>query len=84
VPRLLVTLLFGSLTGFLAGCASDDPPSMAETEVTESPLALRISTRHAELEEGEQSLYFRDPSGNSVELVTPGRWGLPSGGEFGK
>jgi hypothetical protein len=25
------------------------------------------------------SLYFRDPAGNSVELVTPGVWGLPSG-----
>jgi catechol 2,3-dioxygenase-like lactoylglutathione lyase family enzyme len=28
---------------------------------------------------GGQSLYFRDPAGNSVELVTPGLWGLPSG-----
>ncbi|MGE3819461.1 MAG: VOC family protein [Isosphaeraceae bacterium] len=28
---------------------------------------------------GGRSLYFRDPSGNSVELVTPGVWGLPSG-----
>jgi catechol 2,3-dioxygenase-like lactoylglutathione lyase family enzyme len=28
---------------------------------------------------GGQSLYFRDPAGNSVELVTPGVWGLPSG-----
>ena len=28
---------------------------------------------------GGKSLYFRDPSGNSVELVTPGVWGLPSG-----
>jgi catechol 2,3-dioxygenase-like lactoylglutathione lyase family enzyme len=26
-----------------------------------------------------RSLYFRDPAGNSVELVTPGVWGLPSG-----
>jgi len=26
-----------------------------------------------------RSLYFRDPAGNSVELVTPGCWGLPSG-----
>ncbi len=24
-------------------------------------------------------LYFRDPAGNSVELITPGVWGLPSG-----
>jgi catechol 2,3-dioxygenase-like lactoylglutathione lyase family enzyme len=28
---------------------------------------------------GGQSLYFRDPAGNSVELVTRGLWGLPSG-----
>ena len=27
---------------------------------------------------GGKSLYFRDPAGNSVELVTPGVWGLPS------
>ena len=26
-----------------------------------------------------KSLYFRDPAGNLVELVTPGIWGLPSG-----
>jgi catechol 2,3-dioxygenase-like lactoylglutathione lyase family enzyme len=28
---------------------------------------------------GGRSLYFRDPAGNSVELVTPGNWGLPGG-----
>ena len=28
---------------------------------------------------GGMSVYFRDPAGNSVELVTPGVWGLPSG-----
>lgn len=28
---------------------------------------------------GGRSLYFRDPAGNSAELVTPGCWGLPSG-----
>jgi catechol 2,3-dioxygenase-like lactoylglutathione lyase family enzyme len=28
---------------------------------------------------GGKSLSFRDPAGNSVELVTPGVWGLPSG-----
>ena len=28
---------------------------------------------------GGKSLYFRDPTGNSVELVTPGLWELPSG-----
>jgi catechol 2,3-dioxygenase-like lactoylglutathione lyase family enzyme len=28
---------------------------------------------------GGRSLYFRDPAGNLVELLTPGVWGLPSG-----
>jgi catechol 2,3-dioxygenase-like lactoylglutathione lyase family enzyme len=28
---------------------------------------------------GGKSIYFRDPTGNLVELVTPGVWGLPSG-----
>jgi catechol 2,3-dioxygenase-like lactoylglutathione lyase family enzyme len=28
---------------------------------------------------GGRSLYFRDPAGNSVELVTPGIWGTPAG-----
>ena len=28
---------------------------------------------------GGHSLYFRDPAGNSVELLTPGLWGLRSG-----
>ena len=28
---------------------------------------------------GGKSFYFRDPAGNSIELITPGCWGLPSG-----
>jgi catechol 2,3-dioxygenase-like lactoylglutathione lyase family enzyme len=28
---------------------------------------------------GGKSIYFRDPAGNSVELVTQGLWNLPSG-----
>lgn len=28
---------------------------------------------------GGKSVYFRDPAGNSVELITPACWGLPSG-----
>lgn len=28
---------------------------------------------------GGQSLYFRDPAGNSIELITPGVWGTPEG-----
>jgi len=28
---------------------------------------------------GGMSIYFRDPAGNLVELITPSIWGLPSG-----
>jgi catechol 2,3-dioxygenase-like lactoylglutathione lyase family enzyme len=28
---------------------------------------------------GGRSLYFRDPAGNLLELVTPGIWGTPAG-----
>ena len=28
---------------------------------------------------GGHSLYFRDPAGNSIELITPRVWGTPSG-----
>ena len=28
---------------------------------------------------GGRSIYFRHPAGNSVEPITPGVWGLPSG-----
>ena len=35
--------------------------------------------KEVEWPRGGKSLYFRDPAGNSVELVTPGAWGLPSG-----
>jgi catechol 2,3-dioxygenase-like lactoylglutathione lyase family enzyme len=35
--------------------------------------------KEVEWPRGGRSLYFRDPAGNAVELVTPGIWGLPSG-----
>jgi catechol 2,3-dioxygenase-like lactoylglutathione lyase family enzyme len=35
--------------------------------------------KEVEWPKGGKSLYFRDPAGNSVELVTPVVWGLPSG-----
>ena len=35
--------------------------------------------KEVEWPNGGKSLYFRDPAGNLVELVTPGVWGLPSG-----
>ena len=42
--------------------------------------AHRVAIEHEETwERGGHSLYFRDPAGNAVELMTPGVWGLPSG-----
>lgn len=35
--------------------------------------------KEVEWPRGGKSLYFRDPAGNSVELVTRGLWGLSSG-----
>jgi catechol 2,3-dioxygenase-like lactoylglutathione lyase family enzyme len=35
--------------------------------------------KEVEWPRGGSSIYFRDPAGNSVELVTPGIWGLPRG-----
>lgn len=35
--------------------------------------------KEVEWPRGGKSIYFRDPAGNLVELVTPGIWGLPSG-----
>jgi catechol 2,3-dioxygenase-like lactoylglutathione lyase family enzyme len=35
--------------------------------------------KEVEWPKGGTSLYFRDPAGNCVELVTRGLWGLPSG-----
>ena len=35
--------------------------------------------KEVEWPRGGRSLYFRDPAGNSVELVTPEVWGLPGG-----
>lgn len=45
----------------------------------------RLADRGVEIEHetcwplGGVSLYFRDPAGNSVELITPGVWGLSAG-----
>ena len=35
--------------------------------------------KEVEWPRGGKSLYFRDPAGNSVEMVTRGLWGLPTG-----
>jgi catechol 2,3-dioxygenase-like lactoylglutathione lyase family enzyme len=41
--------------------------------------ARGVAVEEVEWPRGATSLYFRDPSGNSVELLTPGLWGLASG-----
>jgi catechol 2,3-dioxygenase-like lactoylglutathione lyase family enzyme len=38
-----------------------------------------VIEKEVQWQRGGTSLYFRDPAGNSVELLTPGLWGLPSG-----
>jgi len=45
-------------------------------KLQESGVAIE---QEVEWPRGGRSIYFRDPAGNSVELVTPGVWGLPSG-----
>jgi catechol 2,3-dioxygenase-like lactoylglutathione lyase family enzyme len=46
---------------------------------------LRLEERGVTIEKevtwprGGHSIYFRDPAGNLVELITPGLWGLPGG-----
>jgi catechol 2,3-dioxygenase-like lactoylglutathione lyase family enzyme len=53
---------------------------VAETELENWRQQLRDSGVAIESEvrwpQGGRSLYFRDPAGNSVELVTPQTWGL--------
>ena len=44
--------------------------------LTEKGVAIE---QEMEWPRGGKSIYFRDPAGNLVELVTPGIWGLPSG-----
>ena len=45
-------------------------------KLQESGVAIE---QEVEWPRGGRSIYFRDPAGNSVEMVTPGVWGLPTG-----
>src|SRR5262245_15524358 len=38
-----------------------------------------VIEREVDWPRGGRSLYFRDPAGNLVEILTPGVWGLPAG-----
>ena len=44
--------------------------------LTENRIAIE---KEVSWPKGGASIYFRDPAGNSVELVTPGLWGTPAG-----
>ena len=46
------------------------------TRLRESGVAIEHETHWPG---GAKSLYFRDPAGNCLELLTPGLWGLTSG-----
>jgi catechol 2,3-dioxygenase-like lactoylglutathione lyase family enzyme len=60
---------------FAMGIASEDLDSWRERL-----LHHNVLIEHEESwPRGGYSLYFRDPAGNLVELITPGVWGLPGG-----
>jgi catechol 2,3-dioxygenase-like lactoylglutathione lyase family enzyme len=58
---------FGVPAGSLAGWRD---------RLTEHGIAIE---KEVDWPRGGRSLYFRDPAGNSVEILTPGVWGLPTG-----
>ena len=62
--------------GHLAlGVSADSLPAWRE-RLAEHEVAIE---KEVDWPRGGRSLYFRDPAGDSVELITPGVWGLPSG-----
>jgi catechol 2,3-dioxygenase-like lactoylglutathione lyase family enzyme len=60
---------------FALGVRADDLPAW-RARLAAHRVAVEKEVRWPR---GGTSLYFRDPAGNSVELLTPGLWGLPSG-----
>jgi catechol 2,3-dioxygenase-like lactoylglutathione lyase family enzyme len=60
---------------FALGIRAEDLPAWKERLA-----AHRIAIeKEVQWPRGGKSIYFRDPAGNSVELLTPGLWGLPAG-----
>lgn len=55
-----------------------DPESLDAWKERLAAAGIEIE-QELEWPHGGRSVYFRDPAGNSAELVTPGVWGLPSG-----
>jgi catechol 2,3-dioxygenase-like lactoylglutathione lyase family enzyme len=62
-------------THFALGVKADDLDTW-RARLEGLPIAIEKEVRWPR---GGRSIYFRDPAGNSVELVTPGLWGLPNG-----
>ena len=60
---------------FALGISTDDLPAW-RTRLAAHRVAVE---KEVHWPRGGRSLYFRDPAGNSVELLTPGVWGLPAG-----
>lgn len=60
---------------FALGIAVDDLDSWRQRLITHGI----VIEKEVQWPRGGKSLYFRDPAGNSVELITPGCWGLPTG-----
>jgi catechol 2,3-dioxygenase-like lactoylglutathione lyase family enzyme len=60
---------------FALGIRADDLPAWRQ-RLAAHGVAVE---KEVQWPRGGRSLYFRDPAGNSVELLTPGLWGLPSG-----
>jgi catechol 2,3-dioxygenase-like lactoylglutathione lyase family enzyme len=60
---------------YALGVAADDLPAWRD-RLAANGVAVE---KEVEWPRGGRSFYFRDPAGNSVELLTPGLWGLPSG-----
>jgi catechol 2,3-dioxygenase-like lactoylglutathione lyase family enzyme len=60
---------------FALGVTAEDLPDWC-ARLSECGVAVE---KEVQWPRGGRSLYFRDPPGNLVELVTPGLWGLPAG-----
>jgi len=61
----------GSASGHVAFAIDAEDLAVWQTRLAELGIAVESTIRW---ERGGVSLYFRDPDGRSVELVTPGLW----------
>jgi catechol 2,3-dioxygenase-like lactoylglutathione lyase family enzyme len=63
--------------GHVAFAANDDALDSWRTQLEAQHVAIE---KVIHWPQGGRSFYFRDPSGNSVELATPRIWGMPEMG----